>query len=186
MRKQILFIQGAGEGAYTEDLKLADNLQQVLGNAYEVRYPKMQNEIDVPYTLWVQQIKKELATLSGTIILAGHSVGGSVLIKFLAEENIQAAIAGVFLIAAPYWGSPGWTYEGYETLMLPDEAHTKFPDDVPLFLYQSRDDETVPVDHLALYARRFPQASVTELSGRGHQLNNDLSEVANDIRTLGH
>jgi hypothetical protein len=35
--------------------------------------------------------------------------------------------------------------------------------------------------HLSLYARKLPQAANPALDGRGHQLNNDLSEVAADI-----
>jgi uncharacterized protein len=40
----------------------------------------------------------------------------------------------------------------------------------------------VPFAHLALYAEKLPQAAVRELDGRGRQLNNDLSEVADDIK----
>jgi hypothetical protein len=42
----------------------------------------------------------------------------------------------------------------------------------------------VPFAHLALYAEQLPQATVCELDERGHQLNDDLSEVAADIRSL--
>jgi pimeloyl-ACP methyl ester carboxylesterase len=55
---------------------------------------------------------------------------------------------------------------------------------VPIFLYQSRDDEVVPFEHLTKYAAKLPQAVVRELDGRGHQLGDDLSEVAADIRSL--
>jgi hypothetical protein len=42
----------------------------------------------------------------------------------------------------------------------------------------------IPFAHLALYAEQLPQASVREFDGRGHQFNNDLSEVAADIISL--
>jgi uncharacterized protein len=42
----------------------------------------------------------------------------------------------------------------------------------------------VPFAHLALYAEQLPQATIREFDGRGHQLNNDLSEVAADIASL--
>ena len=185
MRKQVLFIQGAGERAYNEDEKLVASLRHLLGSSYEVRYPVMQNEDDADYETWVRQIKKELATLNDAVIIVGHSVGASILIKFLSEKEIKKTVAGIFLIAAPFWGGEnGWTYEGYETLVLPNKADTKLPNDVPIFLYQSCDDEIVPFAHLALYAKRLPRATVRELEGRGHQLNNDLSEVANDIEKL--
>jgi pimeloyl-ACP methyl ester carboxylesterase len=112
-------------------------------------------------------------------------VGASVLLKFLTENEIEKTIAGIFLIASPFWGGDkGWTYEGYETLVLPKEVATRLSKDVPLFLYHGHDDEVVPFAHLALYAKRFPTAEVRALNGRDHQLNNDLSEVANDIKKL--
>jgi predicted alpha/beta hydrolase family esterase len=185
MKKQVLFIQGAGAGAYKEDEKLAASLRHLLGSSYEVHYPQMQNEDDADYETWVSQIKDELATLNDPVILVGHSVGGSILIKFLSETEIKTTVAGVFLIAAPFWGgNKGWTYDGYETLVLPKEADSKLPKNLPIFLYQSHDDETVPFAHLSLYAKRFPKATGRELDGMGHQLNNDLSEVANDIKKL--
>jgi uncharacterized protein len=61
---------------------------------------------------------------------------------------------------------------------------SKLPKSAGIFLYHSRDDETVPFEHLELYARMLPQATVRKLEGRGHQLNNDLSEIAEDIKTL--
>ena len=184
MKKQILFIQGAGAGSYEEDEKLVESLRLLLGSLYEIRYPAMKNEDDAPYETWVGQIQEELATLNERVILIGHSVGGSVLIKFLSEMKIKKTIAGILIIAAPFWGGDGWTYEGYEELVLPNRADTKLPKDVPMFLYHSNDDEVVPFSHLALYAKTLPGAVTRELDGRGHQLNNDLSEVAEDIKKL--
>ena len=40
-------------------------------------------------------------------------------------------------------------------------------------------------EHVGLYARAIPQAVVRRLNGRDHQLNNDMSEVAAEIRRLG-
>lgn len=185
MKRSVLLIHGAGEGAYKEDKNLADNLQKLLGTSYDVRYPKMENENDAPYDIWVNQIKEELSKMHEPTILVGHSVGGSVLIKFLSEENIKNTLAGIFLLATPFWGGDGgWTYDGYETLELPRPESAKVPKHVPLFLYHSRDDETVPFAHVKLFAKRFPDATVRELKSGGHQLNNDLSDVANDIKQL--
>jgi hypothetical protein len=53
-------------------------------------------------------------------ILIGHSLGGSFLLKYVSEEKIGKTIAGIFLIATPYWGGAGWQYEGYERVALPE------------------------------------------------------------------
>lgn len=184
MTKAVLFIHGAGTGAYKEDKKLVVSLEKALGTAYEVHYPMMVDEENASYALWVQQIEQELTGLRGPVILVGHSVGASVIIKWISESEIRKSIVGIFLTATPFWGGKGWRYEGYEELALPKNPAARLPSEVAVFLYHCRDDETVPFDHLALYAQTFPQAVVKELDTGGHQLNDDLSDIAEDIKTL--
>jgi uncharacterized protein len=187
MKSEVLFIHGAGEGAYKEDKKLADNLQELLGSQFSVRAPKMENESEAPYNVWMKQIKEDLASMNENIFLVGHSVGASVLIKFLAEEKIEKSLTGIHLIASPFWGGDGgWTYDGYKTLELPPHASAKLPKNVPLFFYHSDDDETVPFEHLALFAKTFPNSQIRTIHGRGHQLKDDLSEIVNDITSVVH
>ena len=111
-------------------------------------------------------------------------MGGSFLLKYLSDEKIETRVAGLFLIAVPYWGGDGWRYEGYEAVALPADFSSKLPKSAPIFFYHSRDDEVAPFAHLALYEDKLPQATIRVLDGRGHQLNNDLSEVAADIKCL--
>lgn len=184
MKQQILFIQGGGEGAYEEDGHLVASLQSILGDRYELHYPQMPNESDPDYEPWKGQIKQELARLEGELILIGHSLGSSFLLKYLAEEKIEKPVAGIFLMATPYWGGDGWQYEGYERITLPADFASKLPSGVPIFLYHSRDDEIVPFAHLALYAEKLPRAIIRQFDRRGHQFNNDLAEVAGDIKGL--
>jgi hypothetical protein len=49
-------------------------------------------------------------------------------------------------------------------------------------VFHGLQDETAPPSHAGLYALAIPQAQVHQLPGRDHQLNNDLSEVAEAIR----
>lgn len=185
MKKQVLFLQGAGRGAYEADNRLVDNLRHLLGSEFEVHYPMMPDEDNPDYSTWKQQIESELTTLNGNVILVGHSLGASILIKYLAENTIEKTISGIFLIATPYWGgSGGWRYDGYETLALQKDFMAKLPKSARIFLYHGSDDETVPFAHLSLYAQKLSQATKRELEGRGHQLNNNLSEVAEDIKSL--
>ena len=183
MIEHVLFIQGAGKGAYEEDKKLAESLREALGTNYEVHYPAMLDEDNATYKSWKQQIEKELTAMQAPIILVGHSIGASVIIKCMSETEVKKPIAGIFLTATPFWGGNGWRYEGYEELELPKGFAAKLPKGASIFLYQSRDDETVPFAHLALYAQVLPQATVRELDAGGHQLNNDLFEVASDIKS---
>lgn len=181
MKKQVLFIQGAGEGAYKEDEKLAAALQNVLGSEYHMSYPQMPNEASPEDRAWMAQISKELASLDGKVILVGHSAGGAVLLKYLLKEKIRNPIAGIFLISVPYWGPED---EDDDEYLLHEGFASKLPKGVPIFLYHSRDDEWVPFAHFEIYAEKIPQAIIREFDGRGHQFNNDLSEVADDIKRV--
>lgn len=180
MARQVLFIQGAGEGAYEEDAKLAENLRRQLGPGHDVRYPAMPNEGDPDVAAWKEMIAHEVAQIGDDAFLVGHSAGAASLSLFLADSRGEGRVAGIFLIAAPFFGEDGWQAEGF---MLPKDLGRRFPD-APVFLYQGSKDEIVPIAHLDLYARAIPNSAVRRLSGRNHQLNNDMTEVARDIRDL--
>jgi serine hydrolase len=181
MKKQVLFIHGSGgEGVYEEDGILVASLQQALGAAYEVRYPKMPLQESAEYPDWKAQIAAALSALDDEVILVAHSVGGSILLKYLTEEQVEKSIAGLCLLATPYFGGDeNWNYAG---MTLPQDFAAMLPAIPRIFLYHSRDDEVVPFAHLTLYATKLPQATIRELDGRGHQFGNDLAEVAEDIR----
>ena len=179
MKKRVLFIHGAG--GYEEDKRLVANLRDALGAAYDVRYPKMPDEDSPEYEAWKDQIARELTALDGEVILVGHSLGASILLKYLSEEKVEKPIAGLFLVAPPYWGAEDWEVREYE---LRTDFAAKLPKELPTYFYHSRDDEWVPFAHLALYAEKLPQANIRDFDGRGHQFNDDLSEVARDIKGL--
>ena len=181
MRKRVLFIHGGGEGAYEEDRKLAASLRDALGTAYDVQVPKMPNEDRPVYEAWRERITKELDALEGEVILVGHSLGASVMLKYLFEGEVEKPVAGLFLVASPYWGAEDWEVDEYA---LREDFASKIPKEMLVFLYHSRDDEVVPFAHAALYAEKLPRATVQEFDDRGHQFDDDLSEVARDIGRL--
>lgn len=179
MKRDVLFVHGAGEGAHEADEKLAASLRDALGSGYDVRTPQMPDEGSPEVGAWKEKIAGELATMDGAAILVGHSVGALILLKYLSEGEVEKPVAGLFLVAAPYVGTGGWEVE--EGALREDFA-SKLPEGLPVFLYHGRNDEEVPFAHLALYGAKLPLAAVREFDGRGHQFGDDLSEVARDIR----
>src|SRR5829696_5465467 len=153
MRTHILFAQGAGQGAYDEDQRLVDSLRRALAPDCDVRYPAIPNEGGVPYDRWRQHIEQELAGMPGPVVAVGHSVGASVLVKWLSERSEETAIVGAFLVACPFWGGDGWRYEGFEELTLQPELAANLAVRMPVYLYHCRDDATVPFEHLVLYEK---------------------------------
>lgn len=182
MTKQVLFIQGGGEAVHDEwDNKLVASLERELGPEYEIRYPSMPNEADPNYALWKAALKKEFASLSDAAILVGHSVGATILINVLAEEPSGSAPSGIFLISAPFVGKGGWPSEDIKPI---SDLGARLHKRSRIYLYHGNEDDTAPFGHVDLYEKAIPQAIVRRLAGRDHQLNQDMSEVAADIRQL--
>jgi predicted alpha/beta hydrolase family esterase len=177
MKKDILFIHGGDHDGYEADTILVASLKKELGTAYTVHFPKMPDDP----SQWANQIGKELSSIKHKVLLAGHSLGASLLLKFLSENTIKRNIDGIFLIAPPFWsGDQDWVLP----LKLQKGFSNKLPKDVPTFLYQCKDDEVVPHDHFITYKKSIPWAVVREPEEGGHQFNNDLSIVATDIKSL--
>lgn len=179
---QVLFLHGAGDDAFAADGKLADSLQRALGPAYEVVYPAMPGVAHARYAEAKQAIAAAIAGLRAPRIVVAHSLGGSIVLKLLHESGEPRSIAGIFLLAAPFWGEGGWQYDGCEALALPDPL--TLPGAPPVYLFHSRDDETVEFDHLALYQRRLPGAHPRPQDTGGHQFADDLTAVAREIERL--
>jgi len=181
MNKEVLFIQGGGGNKdYEADAKLVASLREELGKGYTVHYPRLPNESSPDFGR-SKQIAKEISLIKGGIIFVGHSLGASMLLKYFSENEVKKKIAGIFLISTPFWsGDEDWK----QGLKLNEDFPDTLPENVPIFLYHSRDDEEVPFEHLSLYAQKLPQATVREIASGGHQLNNSLSLVAKDIKSL--
>jgi len=182
MAKRVLFVQGGGEGVHDRwDDKLVQSLERELGEGYRVRYPRMPNEGDPRYCAWKAALFDEFDLLEDGAILVGHSVGGAILIHTLAEQPPRARFGGIFLIATPFIGEGGWPSDDIKPRA---DLSERLPVGVPIFLYHGTEDDIVPVAHVHLYAKRIPHAVVCISERSDHQLNNDLSQVARDIRSL--
>jgi hypothetical protein len=176
----VLFIHGAGEGAHEADARMAAALQAELGSAYEVDCPQMPDEADPDRAAWARRLLDLMAGDDRPVVV-GHSAGGLHLLLTLAEAPDPPPLAGLFLIAAPFCGQGGWEIGGYD---LPSDLAQRLPATLPLRLYHGDRDAVVPFAHLDLYARALPRGMARRLPGRDHQLNENLAEVAGDIRAL--
>lgn len=182
MGKQVLFIHSGGsQGPHEGSNDLVAYLRQMLGSGYEVLYPKMPDPENPRYAQWKTLLAKELASLHGDVILVGHSLGGSVLLKYLSEEICPIPIAGLFLIAAPYWGKPHWQVDEYT---LQENFSNMLPSIPRIFLYHSRNDEVVPFRHMCFYAGKLPNAVVRKFDIRRHLFSTGLPELIDDIKNL--
>jgi hypothetical protein len=183
-RTHVLFVQGGGTGAYDEDALLAGSLRDNLGPAFHVRYPEMAEESEPDVGAWGRQIDREVDAMAGDVIVVGHSIGASVVLKHLSErdDGWGRRIRGIFLLASPSWGADDFWH--WEECTLDPAATARLTERVPVALYHSVDDEVVPFSHLERNEGLVPGATIHEIPAGGHQLGNDLGFLAADIRRL--
>ena len=130
------------------------------------------------YWAWARRID-ELIDDARRPILVGHSFGASVLLKYLSETVRRPAFAGLFLVATPFWGP-----DSPEFALAPDFGK-RLRDVTPIYLYHSRDDTEIPLEHFERYRRALPRAKVRVLEGRGHEFDQpQFPQLAADIHGL--
>lgn len=181
MSTPILFIQGGGDDGYHADQPLVDALQEQLGDQYRIRYPEMPSDPSAPDFGWLQQIGNQIAEAGNDFLLAGHSLGASMILKYLSENHMTNEIKGIFLLATPFWsGDEEWK----RGLKLREDFAENLPTAVPMFLYHCRDDEEVPFSQFEEYRRQLPRATFRAIARGGHQFNDRLAVVTEDIQAL--
>jgi pimeloyl-ACP methyl ester carboxylesterase len=181
MKKTVIFFHGGGSREdYDADEKLVASLKINLGPDYLVHYPFLPDDGSRDLGRREQITHEILASQEG-VILAGHSLGASMLLACLSEREINKKIGGIFLLATPFWsGTEDWV----EAFKLRPDFAARIDTKTPLYFYHCKDDEVVPFDHLAIYKQELPWARFRETLSGGHQLDNDLTLVANDMIAL--
>ena len=172
--QHIVLLPGAG----ALRVPWADALRKALGPGYEVIAPEMPDPDEPHYEAWKQRLVDVITPIEGDLILIGHSLGGSVILKYLAENEVRKRIAAVFSLAAPHFGGE------VEEFHAPKDFSrlSRIP---RIFLYHGREDDVVPSAHLLEYARKLPQATVRMLDHRGHSFADENPTILiDDIRSL--
>jgi len=179
MVRDILFAHSAGpQGPHEGSHDLVAHLRAGLGSGYEVRFPLMPDPEAPRFGAWRERLEEELAALPADALVVAHSLGGSMLLKTLAERPRGPEIAGLFLVATPFWNPANPDIAEYA---LSEDFAARLPPIRRLVLYHSRDDAEVPLAHLARYARALPGAVVRELDGYGHLFDKPCPELVADI-----
>jgi len=162
--------------------KWKDTLIPELGNEWQIFMPSMPSKYNAKYIEWRIWFEKVLPHLTDGTVLVGHSLGGIFLAKFLSENSMPNAIAGTFLVAAPF--DEESESGSLADFILPASLDSFEKQGGAIFLYHSEDDPVVPFSELAKYAKQLPEATVRTFSDRGHFLQPEFPELIDDIRAL--
>lgn len=183
MRKQILFAHsgGAQDGPGMGSYDFVKWLQKQLDSRYEIAYPIIEDPEAPTYKMWGVMLEKEFAKFDEEVILIGHSLGGSMLLKYLSERKSNLKVDGLFLIATPYWGSNGWNMDDFK---LKRDFSKNLPPISSIHFFHCKNDPFVPFEHLKLYRKNLPNAVVHELSCNSHAFPGGLPELVENIKNL--
>jgi predicted alpha/beta hydrolase family esterase len=151
-----LFIHGAG--GFIEDQGIADALRARPGVTVDM--PQLSDE-DMTVETWAATVREGLSGLGADDVVIGHSFGATILQWVLPEVEWPPGRA--LLLATPDWSPEGWDVPQYVPPVRELSMATS--------LHHCRDDDVVPVHHLALNAARLPSAQVYEHPSGGHQFD---------------
>lgn len=181
MKKMILFIHSAGpQGSHDGSGQLIMYLREALGPLFHLITPQMPDPLNPEYLKWKECLKEELEDLSDPVIVVGHSIGGSVLLKYFSEHTCNIPIVGLFSIGAPYWGfDEHWHREDFFMKRKDNILLSKIS---KIFLYHSYDEEIVPFAHMQQYKKICPHAITRGIEGNEHLFNNGLPQLVADIK----
>ncbi|HWB34204.1 MAG TPA: alpha/beta hydrolase [Candidatus Paceibacterota bacterium] len=160
-------------------------LPHVLGEEYEVIYPRMPNKENARYSEWKIWFERFIPFMEDGVIFVGHSLGGIFLAKYLSEEDFPKKISGVFLVAAPFeMRGKGETQRVVSEFVLPTSLEKLERQGGSIFLYHSKDDPIVNIDELGKYRASLPNATARIFQDRKHQNQQEFPEIVEAIRNL--
>jgi len=166
---------------YLENQTWRDSLQSDLGETFKVVRLQMPNKINAKYEEWKIYFHRYLEILGDDIVLLGHSLGATFLVKFLAEETIKNTISRVILVAAPFGEKkPGPSLGDFIF-----ESSTNFEainSDFKMTLFTSNNDKLITKDDVVKYQKVIKNLEVKTLPDRGHFSQSEFPELISYIK----
>jgi predicted alpha/beta hydrolase family esterase len=181
MSYEILFIQGAGNVTTAQEQVIVDALRSSLGNEFTVIYPQMPDADYPTYLAWDHVLTTNLKNLSGKVILLGHSLGASIILKHFSMTPVPGQIIGMILFGPPYWKDQNWDVSEY---VIADDFLANLSKLKNIYFYYSLDDEVIPYTHLKSYQSLIPQANWRIISGVDHSYHGAIAGIIEDVKEL--
>jgi hypothetical protein len=157
------------------------NLQDNLGEEYEVYLPKMPNAQNAVYKEWCIWFEKFLPLLDDGVIFVGHSLGAVFLAKYLGEHVVEKKIKATLLVAPPFGRDLG---EPLPQFSITGPLTSFGEQGGKISLYHSKDDPVVDFAELKHYQEQLPNAYIHIFEDRGHFNMEEFPEILEDIRKV--
>ncbi len=158
------------------------NLQEDLGDDFDVFLPSMPVSDNADYELWKLWFEKIIDALDKPCILVGHSLGAMFLAKYYSENEPKNNITALLLVASAYcsekivheYGSFGLTKD---VSMLTETAEK-------VIFFHSKDDIVVPYESFLEFQKKVVGAEFVSFNDRGHFLDSTFPEIVEKIKSI--
>lgn len=157
-------------------------LLERLGPGYDVIAPAMPSKGNAKYKEWKLWFDKFVPLFDEEIVLVGHSLGGSFLAKYLAENKIPKRILATFLVAACFDAEDA-DYSMAD-FVFPESLAQVAEQGGRVFVYHSEDDPVVPFADFGKFKEALPGATFRAFTDRQHFNQEELPELVADIKAL--
>ncbi|KKQ45157.1 MAG: hypothetical protein US62_C0018G0007 [Candidatus Woesebacteria bacterium GW2011_GWA1_37_8] len=159
-----------------------DTIAEELGENFDVLVPKMPNVTNADYEEWKIWFERITPLLESGVILIGHSLGGIFLAKYFSENTISITIKATILVAAPFDDKNLGESLGDFKLSSSLVRFTK--NGGSIYLIQSKDDPSVPYEHVKKYQKALSGSEVMVFEDRGHFKQETFPELVTLIKSL--
>lgn len=164
-QKSLLLVHGASQYSRPNLLeKWVPVLNAAFGSDWNIFLPEMPNPEAPRVDAWLKAVAVALENLDGRIYFVGHSLGGSVLLQYVARN--MPGQKHLFIAAAPFWcgEDSNWQHEPFKMTDMDIYSLRS----CQLTFYHGTEDDIVPYGHLAEYQTVFPDAIVRSYEGMNH------------------
>jgi uncharacterized protein len=157
-----------------------ETLNEKLCDDYEVISPQMPNKQNAKYLEWKIWFDKFIPYFEPKVILIGHSLGGTFLAKYLAENDFPKKIRATFFVA-PVFDEIN-IKESLADFKLPETLEKLEKQGGKIFLYHSKDDPVVPFADFEKFKKALKNATGRIFTDRGHFGQEEFPEIIKDIK----
>jgi predicted alpha/beta hydrolase family esterase len=126
------------------------------------------------YNEWSIWFEKLFPYLNEEIILIGHSLGATFLIKYISENILPIHINQIHLVAGAICIKGGF---GYNDSLDKIEKQCN-----NIFIYHSIDDPVVDFEDALKYQKMLTNAKFEQFEDRGHFLQEKFPEIVGNIK----
>lgn len=195
-KKQLVMIGGAGKYLDDKDFyyylreeadftphkprkKWRDWLAHGLWGEYESIQIPMPNGDNADYQAWKIVFERHFEFLNNEdLVLTGHSLGASFLLKYLSENELPYKARQVHLVSSAFRDESVGYNEGVGDFASDIEKIPKLADQAEeIFLYHSKDDDVCAFEDSVELSKIIPGVKFQEFDNRGHFLQSAFPEL---------